>query len=204
MITKTSFQINSMDSLPNVWSIMKSTWNPQNPLHVWTSLQDVLSWIGWTQENSRKWQIKVSSVPVNHLFGAPILFTKNKDGTMRMCVDYKALNKLTIKKPVPSPKNWRTHWSSSRSSGTFQRVDLISRYHQIRVSKKDIPKTGHFALGMDILSSLLWPFGLTNALATFMSTMNSIFHNVLDESVVIFLDDILVSSKSLQDCAQHL
>ena len=115
------------------------------------------------------------------------------------CVDYRALNKPTIKNKYPLPRIEELI-DCLQGAMYFSKIDLRSGYHQIRVSEKDIPKTtfrsryGHFEF-------LVMPFELTNAHATFMSTMNSIFHNVLDDSVVVFLDDILVYSKTLQDHA---
>ena len=140
--------------------------------------------------------------PSHSPYGAPILFVKKKEGTLRMCVDYRALNKITIKNCYPLP---RIEELLDRLQGAkyFSKIDLRSDYHQIRVADSDIPKSafrtryGHFEF-------LVMPFGLTNAPATFMATMNSIFHHVLDQFVVFFLDNILVYLQNLDNHVRHL
>lgn len=140
--------------------------------------------------------------PSSSPYGAPILFVKKKDGSMRMCVDYRALNKITIKNRYPLP---RIDELFDRLQGAkyFSKIDLRSGYHQIRIADEDIPKTafrtryGHFEF-------LVLPFGLTNAPATFMTLMHDIFRPYLDDFIVIYLDDILVFSKTKEDHIQHL
>jgi hypothetical protein len=135
-------------------------------------------------------------------FGAPVLFVHKKEGTLRLCVDYRALNKITIKNRYPLP---RIDELMDRLAGTkfFTKIDLYSGYHQIRIKEEDIPKTafrtryGHFEF-------LVLPFGLTNAPATFMTLMNNIFREYLDKFVIIYLDDILIYSKTKEEHLQHV
>lgn len=140
--------------------------------------------------------------PSKSPYGAPVLFVKKKDGSLRMCVDWRALNKITVKNKYPLP---RIEELLDRLSGArvFSKLDLRMGYHQVRIKPEDVPKTafrtryGHFEF-------LVLGFGLTNAPATFMSLMNSIFHPFLDSCVVVFLDDILVYSANEAEHAQHL
>src|SRR6185312_5431886 len=140
--------------------------------------------------------------PSKSPFGAAILFVKKKDGSMRMCVDYRALNDQTVKNRYPLP---RIDELFDRLQGAkyFTSIDLRSGYHQIRVAEQDVPKTafrcryGHFEY-------TVMPFGLTNAPATFMRLMNEIFRPYLDRFVLAFLDDILVYSRTREEHLQHL
>jgi RNase H-like domain found in reverse transcriptase/Reverse transcriptase (RNA-dependent DNA polymerase)/Integrase zinc binding domain/Chromo (CHRromatin Organisation MOdifier) domain/Retroviral aspartyl protease/Integrase core domain len=140
--------------------------------------------------------------PSKSPFGAPILFVKKKDGTMRMCVDYRALNNITIKNSYPLP---RVDELFDRLQGAkyFSKIDLRSGYHQIRIEPEDVPKTafrtryGHFEF-------LVLPFGLTNAPATFMHLMHQTFREFLDDFVLVFLDDILIFSRTLEEHKQHV
>ena len=140
--------------------------------------------------------------PSKSPFGAPILFVKKKDGTMRMCVDYRALNNITIKNSYPLP---RVDELFDRLQGAkyFSKIDLRSGYHQIRIAPEDVPKTafrtryGHFEF-------LVLPFGLTNAPGTFMHLMHQTFRELLDDFVLVFLDDILIYSKTLEEHEQHV
>lgn len=135
-------------------------------------------------------------------YGAPILFVRKKDGTLRMCVNYRALNKLTIKNKYPLP---RIDELLDRLHGAtfFSKLDLMSGYYQVRIADQDVHKTA-FRTRYGHYEFLVLPFGLTNAPATFMRLMNDVFRAYLDESVIIYLDDILVYSKSLEEHKTHL
>jgi hypothetical protein len=133
---------------------------------------------------------------------ALVLFVKKKDGTLRLCIDYRQLNKVTIKKKYPLPRI-NDMFDQVRGANIFSKLDLRSRHHQVRIKDPDINKTtfrtiyGHYKF-------VVIPFGLTNAPATFMSLMNSIFNQYLDKFVVVFIDDILVYSKIEEEHDEHL
>ena len=140
--------------------------------------------------------------PSKSPFGAPVLFVSKKNGKFRMCVDYRALNKITVKNNYPLS---RADDLMDRLSGAkyFTRIDLKSGYYQIRVAEKDVEKMA-CRTRYGSYEFVVMPFGLCNAPATFTTMINSIFHNETHDFVIIYIDDILVFSKTLEDHAKHL
>ncbi|WVZ93886.1 hypothetical protein U9M48_039838, partial [Paspalum notatum var. saurae] len=130
-------------------------------------------------------------------WGAPVLFVKKKDGTMRMCIDYRDLNAVTIKNKYPLP---RIDDLLDRLKGAkhFSKIDLRSGYHQMRIHESNIPKTA-FVTRYGHHEFTVVSFGLTNAPAYFMNMMNMIFMKELDQCVVVFIDDILIFSKTREE-----
>ncbi|KAD5802711.1 hypothetical protein E3N88_14071 [Mikania micrantha] len=153
---------------------------------------------GQLQELLDKCFIRPSFSP----WGAPVLFVKKKDGSFRMCIDYQELNKLTIKNRYPLPRI-DDMFDQLQGATYFSKIDLRSGYHQLRVYEDDVPKTA-FRTRYWHYEFLVMPFGLTNAPAVFMDLMNRVCRPYLDKFVIVFIDDILVYSRSQQEHAQHL
>ena len=135
-------------------------------------------------------------------WGSPVLFTKKKDGGLRMCIDYRALNKQTIKNSVPLPRIDEV-WDQVGGAKFFSCIDLRSGYHQIRIRESDIEMTA-FRTRYGQFEFLVTPFGLTGAPGCFQTLMNNILRPYLDNFVLVYLDDILVYSRTKAEHLEHL
>ncbi|KAJ9542719.1 hypothetical protein OSB04_029225 [Centaurea solstitialis] len=179
-----------IDLVPGVAPVARTPYRLAPP-----ELQDLSNQL---QELSAKGFIRPSSSP----WGAPILFVKKKDGSLRMCIDYRELNKVTIKNRYPLPRI-DDLFDQLQGAAWFSKIDLRSGYHQLRVKEADVSKTafrtryGHFEF-------LVMPFGLTNAPTAFMDLMNRVCRPMLDKSVIVFIDDILIYSKTKEEHVTHL
>ena len=126
-------------------------------------------------------------------WGAPVLFVKKKDGSLHLCIDYKELNKVTIKKKYPLPRI-DDLFDQLQGATVFSKIDFRLGYHQLRIKDSDILKTA-FRSRYEHYEFIVMSFGLTNSLAVFMDLMNRVFKDFLDTFVIVFIDDILVYSK---------
>lgn len=140
--------------------------------------------------------------PSKSPWAAPVLFAKKKDGSLRFCVDYRALNKATVKNRYPLP-NADSLMEKLGGATVFSKIDLRSGYYQIKVAEEDIYKTA-FSTNYGHYEFTVMPFGLCNAPATFMQLMNDVFRDFLNIFVVVYLDDILIFSKNEAEHEEHL
>ncbi|GJV62246.1 putative reverse transcriptase domain-containing protein, partial [Tanacetum coccineum] len=153
---------------------------------------------GATPELSDKGFIRPSSSP----WGTLVLFVKKKDGSFRMCINYRELNKLTVKNRYPLPRI-DDLFDQLQGSSVYSKIDLRSGYHQLRVREEDIPKTA-FRTRYSHYEFQVMPFGLTNAPTVFMDPMNRVCKPYLDKFFIVFIDDILIYSKNKQEYEEHL
>nr|XP_043639339.1 uncharacterized protein LOC122610413 [Erigeron canadensis] len=180
----------NIDLVPGATPVAKAPYRlaPPEMQELSNQLQELLS----------KGFIRPSSSP----WGAPILFVKNKDGSMRMCIDYRELNKLTVKNRYPLPRI-DDLFDQLQGASYFSKIDLRSGYHQICVQDGDVPRTA-FRTRYGHYEFLVMPFGLTNAPAIFMDLMNRVCRPFLDKFAIVFIDDILVYSRNKTHHEQHL
>jgi hypothetical protein len=150
------------------------------------------------EELLEKWFIHPSS----SLWGTLVIFVPKKDGTQRLCMDYHALNEVTIKNKYPLPRI-DDMFNQLCGACVFSKIDLQSGYHQLKIWECDIPKTA-FILRYGLYEYMVISFGLTNAPSYFMYLMNKVFMEFLDKFVMVFIGDILVYSRSEEEHEEHL
>jgi hypothetical protein len=131
-----------------------------------------------------------------------VLFVEKRDGTQRMCVDYQSLNEVTIKIKYPLPRI-EDLFDQMKGASIFSKIDLRSRYHQLKIRESDIPKTT-FCTRYGLYEYTVMSFGLTNAPAYFMYLMNKVFMEYPDKFIIVFIDNILIFSKMVEEHEEHL
>ena len=140
--------------------------------------------------------------PSTSPWGALVLFSKKKDKTLQLCIDYRQLNRVTIKNKYHFPRI-DDLFDQLRGAHVYSKIDLRTGYHQLRVTVAEIPKTA-FRMRYGNFEFTMMPFELTNALAAFVDLMHRVFQPYLDHFVVVFVDDILICSKSEEEHEGHL
>jgi hypothetical protein len=131
-----------------------------------------------------------------------VFFVEKKDKSLRMCMDYRSLNEVTIKNKYPLPRI-DDLFDQQKGAKYFSKVDLRSGYHQLKIRESDIPETA-FVTRYGQYEFTVMSFGLTNAPAYFMNLMNKVFMEELDKFVAVFIEDILFYSRSVEEHEQHL
>ena len=180
----------TIDLVPGTTSISKAPYRmaPVELKELKLQLQELLD----------KGFIRPSTSP----WGAPVLFVKKKDGSMRLCIDYRELNRVTVKNKYPLPRI-DDLFDQLQGAQVFSKIDLRSGYHQLKIKPEDVPKSA-FRTRYGHYEFLVMPFGLTNAPAAFMDLMNRVFKSHLDDFIIVFIDDILIYSKNNEDHEKHL
>ena len=164
-------------------------------------------WMNILELNELKSQLK-ELIDKNYItpsvspYGVIVIFVKKKDGTLRLCIDYRQLNKMTIKNRYPLPRI-DDLFDQLHGAMVFSKIDLRYGYHQVRIKDEDIFKTT-FSTRYGHYKFFVMPFGLTNAPTIFMCLMNNVIHKYLDKFVVVFIDGILIYSKSEEEHKKHL
>jgi hypothetical protein len=197
------FSKSSADTLPphrpydHAIDIKEGTNPPFGPIYS-LSEPELKALASWLKENLSKGFIR----PSQSSAGAPILFVKKKDGSLRLCVDYRGLNTITHRNRYPLPL---IHESLDRlrSAKIYTKIDLRGAYNLLRIKAGDEWKTA-FRTKYGLFECLVMPFGLTNAPASFQHFMNDIFRDLLDVTVIIYLDDILIFSDNPADHEKHV
>ena len=180
----------SVELLPGTGPISKRPYRmPSN------DLEEVKKQIN---ELLEKGYIRRSSSP----WGAPVLLVEKKNKSLRMVVDYRALNEVKIKNKYLLPMI-NDLFDQLQGAKVFSKIDLRSGYHQLKIREQDIPKTA-FTTRYGLYEYTVMSFGLTNAHAYFMSMMNKVFMEFFDKFVVVFIDDTLVYSKNEEEHKEHL
>jgi hypothetical protein len=135
-------------------------------------------------------------------WGSAILFVDKREGTIRLCVDYRRLNEVTSKQKYPLPKI-EDFFDQLNGAKVFSKIDVRTRYHHLKVRESDIIKNA-FTTRYGLFEYTVMSFGLTNAPAYFMNLMNKVFMKFLDRFVVVFIDDILIYSRTEEEHAEHM
>jgi hypothetical protein len=180
----------SINLMPGVAPVLKSPYRMSTPELKELQLQ--------LEEILKKGYIHPSVSP----WGDPVLFMKKKDGTLRLCIDFQQLNKVTVKNKYPLPRI-DDLFDQLKGARIFSKIDLRSGYHQLTLKEEDISKTT-FRTRYDHYEFRVVPFGLSNTPVVFMCLMNGVFREYLDKFVIVFLDNILVYSKSEEYHEKHL
>jgi hypothetical protein len=180
----------AIDLIPGTVPISKRDYRVSGP--------DLVELKKQIDELLEKGYIKPSTSP----WATPVLFLEKKDGTKRMCIDYRSFNEVTVKNKYPLPRI-EDLFDQLRGASVFSEIDLRSGYHQLRIRPSDIPKTT-FITKYGLYEFTVMSFGLTNAPAYSMYLMNSVFMDYLDKFVVVFIDDILIYSQNEQEHEEHL
>ena len=141
-------------------------------------------------------------IPIITPWGAPVLFVRKKDSSLRLCIDYRMLNQVTVKNRYPLPRI-DDLFDQLGGAAVYSKIDLRSGYHQLRIRDEDVPKTA-LRTRYKHYEFLVMPFGLTNAPTAFMDLMNQVFQPYLDQFVIVFVDDILIYSRSKEEHETHL
>jgi hypothetical protein len=180
----------AIELIPGTTLISKRAYRVSGPELVELKKQiDELLEKGYIRPNTSPW-------------AASVLFMEKKDGTKRMCIDYRALNEVTIKNKYPLPRI-EDPFDQLRGASVFLKIDLRSGYHQLRIRPSDILKTAFITM-YGLYEFTVMSFGLMNAPAFFMYLMNSVFMDYLHKFVVVFIDDILIYSQNEQEHEEHL
>jgi hypothetical protein len=135
-------------------------------------------------------------------WGASVIFIRKKDRSWRLCIDYHQLNKATIKNQYPLPRI-DDLFDQMKGVTVFSKIDFRSGYHQLRIKEDEFPKTA-FKMRFGHYKFTVLPFGLTNTPGVFMSLMNGVFREYLDKFVQVFIDDILIYSRMMEEHEEHL
>jgi hypothetical protein len=165
------------------------------------SIQNIIRRVGRIKDPVEGFACKGYIRPNSSLWGCPALFLKKKDEALHLCVDYRPLNAVTIKNKCPLPYI-DILFDQLAGAQVFSKIDLHSGYHQIKIHVKDIPKTA-FSMRYGLYEYLVMSFLLTNAPTHFMYIMNSVFMPEVDKFVLVFIDDILVYSKNMEEHEEH-
>jgi hypothetical protein len=160
------------------------------------------SQLGELKEQLQELLDKGDTRPSASAWGAPVIFVPKKDGTQRMCVVYRSLNKVTIKNKYHLPRI-DDLFDQLKGACVFSKIHLRSRYHQLKIRATNIPKA-IFITQYVLYEYTIMLFGLTNAPAYFMYLMNKVFMEYLDKFVVVFIHDILIFSKNEEEHDKHL